>query len=105
MSQPKNTAAQTNTQQLKTTKVDFANQCHGELLSVRDGVPAVEALQLARNLANGLQHIHGHLGDVINFGDELGYLDEMRALGFLSETVAALVFSVELGLKAQGGEA
>lgn len=78
---------------------------HGDLLSIREGLPAVEALRLARNLANGLQHIHGHLGDVINFGDELGYLDEMRALGFLSETVAALVFSVELGLKAQGGEA
>lgn len=105
MSRLENTPAPAAAQQLKTSKVDFANQCHGDLLTIREGLPAVEALRLARNLANGLQHIHGHLGDVINFGDELGYLDEMRALGFLSETVAALVFSVELGLKAQGGEA
>lgn len=104
MSQPKNTAAQTNTQQLKTTTVAFANQCHGELLSVRAGVPAVEALPLARSLASGVQQIVGHLSDVINYGDNLGYMDEMLAIGFLSDTVASLVFSVERELEVRGGE-
>lgn len=104
MSQPKNTAAQTNTQQLKTATVAFANQCHGELLSVRAGVPAVEALQLARGLASGVQQILGHLSDAINHGETLYYMDEMLAIGFLSDTVASLVFSVERELEAQGGE-
>lgn len=103
--QDENIKAKPSAQQLKTTEVSFANQCHGELLSVRPGLPATEALGLARNLANGLQCICGHLGDVINYGDELHYLDEMRALGFLSETVAALIFSVECGLERAGGEA
>ena len=105
MLHPKNSKAPITAQQLQTTLVSFANQCRGELLSVRAGVPATEALRLARNLANGLQCIAGHLGDVINSGDDLHYLDEMSALGFLSETVAALIFSVERGMEAQGGEA
>ena len=105
MSRPENTSAPAAAQQLKTTKVDFANQCHGELLSVLPGVPAAEALQLARCLASGVQQIVGHLSDVINYGDNLGYMDEMLAIGFLSDTVASLVFSVERGMEAQGGEA
>ena len=105
MSRLENTSAPAAAQQLKTIKVDFANQCHGELLSVRAGVPAVDALQLARCLASGVQQIVGHLSDVINNGDNLGYMDEMLAIGFLSDTVASLIFSVERGLEVQGGEA
>lgn len=104
MSRPENTPAPAAAQQLKTTKVDFANQCHGELLSVRAGVPAVEALQLARGLASGVQQILGHLSDAINHGETLYYMDEMLAIGFLSDTVASLVFSVERELEVRGGE-
>lgn len=104
MSRLENTPAPAAAQQLKTSKVDFANQCHGELLSVRAGVPAVEALQLARSLASGVHQILGHLSDVVNYGDNLGYMDELLAIGFLSDTVASLVFSVERELEAQGGE-
>lgn len=103
--QSQNTPAPSAAQQPKTTPVDFANQCHGELLSVRSGVPAVEALQLARRLASGVQQILGHLSDAINHGETLYYMDEMLAIGFLSDTVASLVFSVERELEAQGGEA
>lgn len=104
MSRLENTPAPSAAQQLKTSKVDFANQCHGELLSVSAGVPAVEALQLARSLASGVHQILGHLSDAINHGETLYFMDEMLAIGFLSDTVASLVFSVERELEDQGGE-
>lgn len=105
MSHPENTKAPTMAQPMATTEQAFANRGHGELLSVRAGVPADEALGLARNLAHGLQCLCEHLGDVVNYGGELTYLDEMRALSFLGETVGALIFSVERSVKAQGGDA
>lgn len=105
LTQLENTKAPVEAQQLKTTEVSFANQCHGELLSVRPGVPADEALDLARNLAHGLQCICEHLGDVVNHGGELTYLDEMRTLSFLGETIGSLIFSVQRSIERQGGEA
>ena len=103
--QDENTKAPTLAQQLETTSIGLANMGHGDLLHVCEGLPGVEALRLARNLSNGLQCLCEHLGEVVNYGGELTYLDEMRALSFLGETVGALIFSVERSIEAQGGEA
>lgn len=105
MSRPENSKASIAAQQLETAPVGLANMGNGDLLHIREGLPAVEALRLARNLSQGLQFLCEHLGDVVNYGGELTYLDEMRALSFLGETVGALIFSVERSVKAQGGEA
>lgn len=100
-----NTKAPAEAQQLQTTAQSFANIGHGDLLAVRPGVPASEALGMARNLANGLQHLCEHLGDVVNCGGDVSYLDELRTLSFLGETMSALIFSVEHSFELKGGEA
>jgi len=59
---------------------------------------------MARNLANGLQQLCEHLGDVVNCGGDVSFLDELRTLSFLGETVSALIFSVEHSIEFNGGE-
>ncbi|MNF91708.1 hypothetical protein D3C84_743190 [compost metagenome] len=105
MTQPENSKAPSVVQPPVTSTCRFANMGHGELLAVREGIPSVEALMLARQLANGIAHIAEHIADVINYEGDAGYLDEMRALSFLGATVGALVRAAEVSLEEIGGAA
>lgn len=105
MSQPKNSTAPVAAQGLVTSERFFANMRNGELLRVNEGLPAADALLLAKNLAHGLMCLHEHLGVLVDHGEELTYLDEQRALAFLAESVGALIGSAEVSLRrAVGGD-
>lgn len=103
MSQPQNSTAPVAAQALVTSERFFANMRNGELLRVNEGLPAADALLLAKNLAHGLMCLHEHLGVLVDHGEELTYLDEQRALGFLAETIGALVGSVESRMRSAAG--
>lgn len=66
------------------------------MLSVAAGTNAEDALQTAKVLSSGLAQLCQHLHDSLNMG-ELAYCDGVAALGFLAETVSALVWSVQKG--------
>ena len=66
------------------------------MLHVAAGTNAEDALQTAKVLSSGLAQICGHMHDSLNMG-ELAYCDGVAALGFLAETVSALVWSVQKG--------
>lgn len=89
---------------LLTRSLHFAMGEEGGLLSVEPDMPAVEALGLAADLADGAQYLCQRLHDVINEDCGTVLACEMRALGFLAETAGALTRSVERGMKRAGGE-
>jgi len=64
------------------------------LLETVAGVPAADALDLAATLSGGIHQLTDRLYDCINDGAVI-YCDEMRALGFLAETVNTLVRAVQ----------
>ncbi|AGZ36556.1 MAG: hypothetical protein ACOKSU_24935 [Pseudomonas sp.] len=110
MSHPKNTTAPSSAQGILTTKVSFLNvpisPVADQLLSVDSGMNAEDALRAARTLSSGMSQLCQHLRDSLNMG-ELAYCDGMAALGFLGETVSALVWSVEKSVanaSGRGGE-
>ena len=70
-----------------------------QLLNVSPGANAEDALQVAKVLSSGLGQICRHMHDSLNMG-ELAYCDGVAALGFLAETVSALVWSVQKGAEA-----
>ena len=77
-----------------------------QILKVSAGTNAEDALQTAKVLSSGLAQICQHLHDSLNMG-ELAYCDGVAALGFLAETVSALVWSVQKGAESSleaGGE-
>jgi hypothetical protein len=94
-------------QDLRTAHVGFCDtpiDNRGiQLLNVSPGANAEDALQTAKVLSSGLGQICRHMHDSLNMG-ELAYCDGMAALGFLAETVSALVWSVQKGA-ATAGEA
>jgi len=76
------------------------------MLAVVPGTNVEDALQTAKVLSSGLGQICRHLHDSLNMG-ELAYCDGVAALGFLAETVSALVWSVQKGAESlleAGGE-
>jgi len=74
------------------------------LLAVSAGLDTQDALQAAKVLSSGLSQICEHLHDSLNMG-EMAYCDGVRTLGFIAETVSALVWSVQRGMapKTDGG--
>ncbi|WP_434701514.1 hypothetical protein [Pseudomonas sp. D1-36] len=77
-----------------------------QLLNVAAGTNAEDAIQTAKVLSSGLGQICRHMHDSLNMG-EIAYCDGMAALGFLAETVSALVWSVQKGAESSleaGGE-
>lgn len=104
---PKNSTNPPTSQGLLTAHVGFCDtpiDNRGiQLLSVSPGANAEDALQTAKVLSSGLGQICRHMHDSLNMG-ELAYCDGMAALGFLAETVSALVWSVQKGA-ANAGEA
>ncbi|WP_236170417.1 hypothetical protein [Pseudomonas parakoreensis] len=92
-------------QELVTALVGFYNtpiDNRGiQMLNVAPGTNAEDALQAAKVLSSGLGQICSHMHDSLNMG-ELAYCDGMAALGFLAETVSALVWSVQKGAAVDG---
>lgn len=103
MSHPENSKAPSPAQLLITNRPAFANMGHGALLQVQGGVPINEALSLSRTLSGGLQCIQQRLADLVDQGEELGYVDELRTLEFISEVIVALVQAAEVSLASAGG--
>lgn len=100
---PKNSTNPIASQELLTALVGFYNtpiDNRGiQMLSVAPGVNAEDALQTAKVLSSGLGQICQHMHDSLNMG-EMAYYDGMAALGFLAETVSALVWAVQKGAEA-----
>lgn len=102
---PKNSTNPLASQVLLTATVGFyetpIDNRSIQLLSVAAGANAEDALQTAKVLSSGLGQICRHMHDSLNMG-ELAYCDGMAALGFLAETISALVWSVQKGVAATG---
>jgi hypothetical protein len=102
---PKNTTAPSKAQVMLTTAVHFCEtpiENRGDqMLQVVGGIDAQDALQTATVLASGLGQLCKNLHDTLNAGD-MAYCDGLTAMGFIAETVSALVRSVQKG---QVGEA
>ncbi|QXZ16074.1 hypothetical protein KVQ82_09245 [Pseudomonas sp. AO-1] len=102
---PKNSTNLFASQELVTALVGFCNtpiDNRGiQLLQVASGTNAEDALQTAKVLSSGLGQICSHMHDSLNMG-EMVYCDGMAALGFLAETVSALVWSVQKGAASEG---
>lgn len=107
MSHPKNSTTPPSAQDLLTVKVEFCNtpisNTGAQMFSVTAGIGAEDALQAAKVLSSGLGQICSHMHDSLNMG-ELVYCDGMAAMGFLAETVSALVWSVQKGVDAAAGQ-
>lgn len=111
MSHSKNTTEASSAQQILTRKIGLLDtpiaNSSDQLLSVEPGMDAQDALRAARTLSAGMSQICQHMHDSLNYGG-MTYCDGMAALGFLGETVSALIFSVEKSVAAatgNGGEA
>lgn len=106
MSHPKNTTAPSPAQPILTTEIDFFStpiDNQGlQLLTVAGGANAEDALRAARTLSSGMSQLCQHMHDSLNMG-ELAYCDGMAALGFLGETVSALIWSVEKSVACAAG--
>ena len=104
---PKNSTTPPGAQDLLTVRVEFCNapisNLGAQMLTVAPGIGAEDALQTARVLASGLGQLCQHMHDSLNMG-ELVYCDGMAAMGFLAETVSALVWSVQKGVDAVAGQ-
>ena len=102
----KNSNNQSVAQDTLTTEVGFCEtpiDNKGEyMLQVVAGIGSRDAIQKARTLASGLGQICQHMHDSLNMG-ELAYCDGMAALGFLGETVSALIWSVEKSVACAAG--
>lgn len=100
---PKNSTNPIASQELVTALVGFYNtpiDNRGiQMLNVAPGTNAEDALHTAKVLSSGLGQICQHMHDSLNMG-EMAYCDGMAALGFLAETVSALVWSVQKGAAA-----
>jgi hypothetical protein len=105
---PKNSTAQTAAQALLTAQVAFCvtpiDDRGVQMLAVNGGVAVGEALETAKVLSSGIGQICQHMHDAMNMG-ELTYCDGMAALGFLAETVNALVWSVQKAIESDEGGA
>lgn len=100
---PENSTATSVAQALLTGHVGFCetpiDNRGMQLLSVAAGTAAEDALETAKVLSSGLGQLCRHMHDSLNMG-EMSYCDGMAALGFLAETVSALVWSVQKGAEA-----
>lgn len=98
--QIKNSTNITASQGLRTAEVCFCetpiDNAGEQLLTVAPGVNAEDALYKAKVLSSGIAQLCQHLHDSTNMG-ELVYCDGLSALGFLAETVSALVWAVQKG--------
>ena len=103
---PKNTTAPSPAQPALTVEIGFfeapIDNRGVQLLSVAAGASAVDALRAARTLSSGLGQIALHMRDSLN-ARELACCDGMDALSFLSETVSALIRSIEKSVAAAAG--
>lgn len=106
----KNSNNQSVAQDTLTTEVGFCEtpiDNKGEyMLQVVAGIGSRDAIQQARTLASGLGQICQHMHDSLNYG-EMVYCDGMATLKFVSDSVSALLWSVQKGLpsevEARGG--
>lgn len=90
---PKNSTTQPTTQQPTLSNIRFGGPS-GDLFQIVSGGSMDEGIELARDLAEGVEQLVGRLDFVTNYG-EICFCSELRALSFLSGTVAALLRSAQ----------
>ncbi|MBP5054349.1 hypothetical protein [Pseudomonas chlororaphis] len=95
--QTKNTTEPSVVQLPKLRPCEFGPD-YTDLFRINPDADLIGALGVAADLADGASQLSGRLAYAINDG-ELSYLSEVRALGFLSDVVGALVRSAERGLR------
>lgn len=83
--------------QFKMTSISFGGSTEDLFTIAMNGADLSGALDLAADLADGIEQLCGRLVDCINSG-EIAYCSEIRALGFLAQMTSALVRSSERGI-------
>lgn len=74
-----------------------------QMFQVAAGANAEDALEIARTLSSGIGQLCHNLYEDLNQGG-MAYLDGVRALEFLAETVSALVWSLQKPSHLSGGD-
>lgn len=93
MSRPENSKTPDVTQQPTLSSIVFGG-ADDNLLEIIAGGNMDQGIELARDLAEGVQQLCSRLDFVTNYG-EICYCAELRAVSFLSGTVAALLRSAQ----------
>jgi len=101
MSHPENTKAPTEAQLPGMTRLTFGAPGF-DLLSTVEGGNIIEALDIAADLADGIQQICIRFAESVNEG-EVVYLAELRSVAMLAEVASAFVRASERGLRRTGG--
>jgi len=85
---------------LKTTRSYIAcGESGAFLMEVADGMPAAEAVDMARTLTEGVSTLCERLYDEIDSGDSLIYGCEMRSISFLAGAANALIMSIDKAVR------
>ncbi len=90
---PENNIASTVAQQPALSSIVFGGS-DNNLFEIIAGGNMDHGLKLARDLAQGVEQLCARLDFATNYG-EACYCDELRAVSFLSGTVAALLRSAQ----------
>lgn len=99
MSQPKNSTTPVEVQQIGITELSFCGCPNGDyLLQTRAGTSVIEALDIAADLADGIQQISTRFAAELDEG-ELIYVAEMRSLAMLAEVASAFTRAAERGMR------
>lgn len=93
MSHPKNSKPVEITQQPTLSSIAFGGP-NSDLFEIIAGGNMDQGIELARDLAEGVEQLCGRLDFATNYG-EICYCAELRAVSFLSGTVAALLRSAQ----------
>lgn len=105
MSQPKNSTAHVEVQQIGITELSFCACPNGDyLLQTRAGTSVIEALDIAADLADGIQQVSMRFVAALDDGETI-YVAEMRCLSMLAEVASAFTRAAERGMRrAAGGD-
>ncbi|WMN19242.1 hypothetical protein QL104_07495 [Pseudomonas piscis] len=102
---PKNSTTPPPVQPHNLRQIEFCNAASdgAGMLRIAEAVKITDGLYLAADLAEGIKQLCDRIHSDINEG-ELTYLAEVKALGFLADTVGALVRASEYSMRHGGGE-
>lgn len=99
MSQPQNSTAPVEVQQIGITELSFCGCQNGDyLLQTRAGTSVIEALDIAADLADGIQQVSMRFVAALDDGETI-YVAEMRCLAMLAEMASAFTRSAERGMR------
>lgn len=99
MSQAENSTTPIEAQEFGISELVFSPTPDGHfLLRTEKGSSAVDAIDLAADLADGIQQISTRLADASNEGETV-YVAELRCVAMLAEVASALTRAAERGMR------